>query len=101
MGSGCGSVGRVLDADFRGPWFESGDRTNFKYTEDEMKETRHREWPIFKLFLLHFPNPWYLPITVFSEFINITYYSILLDQSRSLFLVFFDRKSNTASISTI
>ena len=29
LGSGCGSVGRAVASDTRGPWFESGHRQDF------------------------------------------------------------------------
>ena len=32
-GSGCGSFGRAVDSDSRGPWFESSHRQKFIYIE--------------------------------------------------------------------
>ena len=31
LGSGCGSVGRAVASNTRGPWFESSHRQNFIY----------------------------------------------------------------------
>ena len=58
-GSGCGSVGRAVASDTRGPRFESSHRQKFNYLlnicllstvywKDENKEKRGREWPILK-----------------------------------------------------
>ena len=33
MGSGCGSVGRAVASDTRGPWLESSHRQKFIYIE--------------------------------------------------------------------
>ena len=69
LGSGCGSVGRVVASDTRGPWFESSQRQKFifilnicllatVYWKDENKDKRGREWPIFlkKTYLLLLPH---------------------------------------------
>ena len=56
--SGCGSVGKAVASDTRGPRFESSHRQKFiyilnicllstAYWKDENKEKRGREWPIF------------------------------------------------------
>ena len=58
LGSGCGSVGRVVASDTKGPQFESSHRQKFIYLlnicllssvywKDENKEKRGQEWPIF------------------------------------------------------
>ena len=58
VGSGCGSVGRVVASDTKGPRFKSSHRQQFIYTlnicllstvywKDENKEKRGRVWPIF------------------------------------------------------
>ena len=51
-GSGCGSVGRAVASNTRGPQFESGHRQNLYWTEftvdcNEKKKKRGREWPVF------------------------------------------------------
>ena len=54
LGSGCGSVGRAVASDSRGPRFESSHRQKFilnvycpLFWKDENKE-RGRDWPIKK-----------------------------------------------------
>ena len=58
LGSGCGSVGRVVASKTRGPRFDSSHRQKFIYIfkicllstvcwKDENKEKRGREWPVF------------------------------------------------------
>ena len=54
MGSGCGSVGRAVASDSRGPRFESSHWQKFNVGrlrstvfKDENKEKRARDWPIF------------------------------------------------------
>ena len=54
LGSGCGSVGRVVTSYTRGPRFESSHRQKFiehlftvNYIEKTYKRKRGREWPIF------------------------------------------------------
>ena len=53
MGSGCGSVGRAVASDTRGPQFESSHRQNKIYIEhlftvNCIEKTKiGREWPIF------------------------------------------------------
>ena len=55
-GSGCGSVGRAVASDTRGPWFESSHWQKFilnivycqLYWKDDNKEKRGQEWPIKK-----------------------------------------------------
>ena len=57
LGSGCGSVGRAVTSDSRGPRFESSLWQNLWWTftysqmywKDDNIEKRGREWPIFKL----------------------------------------------------
>ena len=53
-GSGCGSVGRAVTSNSRGPQFESSHWQKIilhiycqLYSNDENKERRVREWPIF------------------------------------------------------
>ena len=63
LGSGCGSVGRVVASDTKGPQFESSHRQKFIYLlnicllssvywKDENKEKRGQEWPIFLMLLV-------------------------------------------------
>ena len=54
IGSGCGSVGRAVASNSRGPRFKSSYRQNFilniycqLHWKDENKEKRGREWPLF------------------------------------------------------
>ena len=54
MGSGCGSVGRAVASDARGPRFESRQRRFFKeqlptvncFEQTKIKEKGGRKWPI-------------------------------------------------------
>ena len=55
MGSGCGSVGRVVNSDSRGPQFESSHWQKVilniycqLYWKGENKAKSGREWPFFK-----------------------------------------------------
>ena len=54
LGSGCGSVGRAVASDTKGPRFESGHRQTFYYLftinwieKTKTKDKRGREGPIF------------------------------------------------------
>ena len=58
MGSGCGSVGRGVASDTRGPRFESSHGetyTDYFFTVLKRRKQRKRvqEWPIFKINLLN------------------------------------------------
>ena len=61
MGNGCGSVGRAVASDTRGPRFESSHRQKFiniehLYTVNCVLKKRGREWPIFLKKILHTVN---------------------------------------------
>ena len=55
LGSGCGSVGRAVDSDSKGPWFESSHQQKFilkiycqLYWKDENKEKEAGNGPFLK-----------------------------------------------------
>ena len=50
LGSGCGSVVRVVASDSSGPWFESSHYINVRcqlYRKDKNKVKRGRKWLTF------------------------------------------------------
>ena len=62
-GSGCGSLGRAVASDTRGPRIKSSHwRKNYSFNhyqldwKDKNKEKRDREWHIFIKFKLHVPT---------------------------------------------
>ena len=70
-GSGCGSVGRVVGSNSRGPRFESSHRQKFilniycqLYWKDKNKGKIRREWPIIKKCIVHTYETMYLEVSI-------------------------------------